>query len=102
MWIGRVRAKSKKVKAAKRKSAKQQRPKDEEKKRRREEEKRAGCGACHRNLDGPAVKDERADALAACGGLRSLTAPPSRLDALWAIPPTPISQRRVSWIRSKG
>jgi hypothetical protein len=35
-----------------------------------------------------AVKDERADALAACGGLRSLTAARAVIPGAWAIPPT--------------
>ena len=34
-----------------------------------------------------AVKDEREDALAACGGLRSLTAPRAVIAPAWAIPP---------------
>jgi len=35
-----------------------------------------------------AVKDEREDALAACGGLRSLTAARAVIRGRWAIPPT--------------
>ena len=34
-----------------------------------------------------AVKDEREDALAACGGLRSLTAARAVIPRVWAIPP---------------
>jgi hypothetical protein len=42
-----------------------------------------------------AVKDERADALAACGGLRSLTAARAVMDPGRAIPPKIISEFRL-------
>ena len=42
-----------------------------------------------------AVKDERGDALAACGGLRSLTAARAVIPGMWAIPPKSISRNPI-------
>jgi hypothetical protein len=39
-----------------------------------------------------AVKDEGEDALAACGGLRSLSAARAVIGPAWAIPPKTISE----------